>query len=534
MKQLARVFNRRPVYRQKSIVDWPLPDQLIGLEIEAENIKGIQQWPDDASLSMYWKRVPDGSLQRGNEYVLLQPVSGSMLGGAIQAFFSSGKLVRDPAGSTHIHLNMMDEDDTVDGLRNLCILMYLFEELLFVVGDPGRAACGYTNRLITAPERILRTIFSPELDEKPQLLAHVFAHSSNSRYYGFNMQALGKHGTVEFRYFPTATSAEELTGWIKLLMSFKKAAVQLGSVVGIESMLANENNYVAFVNEHFGQWYEQFLATTPYEQARRTMNTLRAMNSGICQPQDANVSIEKLKNSKRFSKFFTRVKKEEASPPVVRPDKIHAVNGNTTLPDRVEGFDRTLKHIMLYDSSMYVWLEDNGGWIPVDGYGIYNRLSGGMTSRTDDYVTWDTTLIEMMREEVTARRDSGELTPRRYDYAMLTIRELADWIVNIVQFYRSGGKLKRRADGVYRIKHVPLQAIQSVPEDSSAFETSVSDWGDPYRPGPDDYDEDEEEEYEEEEEEEGFDEQPVTTSTESPISYREGSTTAIQNDGGTF
>lgn len=476
MKQLARVFNRKPLYRKKSAVDWPLPDQLVGLEVEAENIRGIQVWPNEEAFRMYWKRVSDGSLQRGNEYVLTAPLSGNMLGGAIQSFFSTGKLVRDPAGSTHIHLNMMDEDDTVDGLRNLCILMYLFEELLFVVGDPGRAACGYTNRLITAPERFLRTIFSPELDEKPQLLSHVFSSDGSNRYYGFNMQALGKHGTVEFRYFPTATNAEELINWVKLLMSFKKAALSLNNVAGIERVLSSENDYLAFVNENFGTWYEQFLSTTPYAQARRTMDTIRAMNSGISQPQDANVSVDRLRKSARFSKFFTRLKKELVPEPVVRPDKIHCILRGEPLPEKAADFDGTLKHIMLHDHSIYIWHHLTSGWVPIDGYGMYHRITGSNFSNgIDDYVTWDDELITILKQAVDDRRASTTMTHRVYESAMLTIREFADWIVNIRSFYKNGGKVSKvKRDGVYRLQHTQLPALWSMPEDPHAFNITAT------------------------------------------------------------
>lgn len=476
MKQLARVFNRKPLYRKKAAVEWPLPDQLVGLEVEAENVRGIQSWPAEEAFQMYWRRVSDGSLQRGNEYVLSAPLSGNMLGGAIQSFFSTGKLVRDPAGSTHIHLNMMDEDDTVDGLRNLCILMYLFEELLFVVGDPGRAACGYTNRLITAPERFLRTIFSPELDEKPQLLSHVFSSDGSSRYYGFNMQALGKHGTVEFRYFPTATNAEELTNWVKLLMSFKKAALTLNNVAGIERVLSSENDYLAFVNENFGTWYEQFLATIPYAQARRTMDTIRAMNSGISQPQDANVSVDKLRKSARFSKFFTRLKKEPVPEPVVRPDKIHVVLRGEGLPEKVADFDGTLKHIMLYDHSIYIWHHHNSGWVPIDGYSTYHRISGGtFVVGMDDYVTWDDELIAMMRQAVDEKRVTATMTNRVYEGIMMIVRDFADWTVNIISFYKTGGKVSKvKRDGVYRVQHTQLPSLWSQPEDPSAFNITAT------------------------------------------------------------
>lgn len=486
MKQLAKVFNRNPVYRKKSTVDWPLPEQLVGLEVEAENIRNIQVWPDEAGFGMYWRRTSDGSLQRGNEYVLAQPQSGDALGGAIQSFFSTGKLMRDPAGSTHIHLNMMGEDDTVDGLRNLCVLMYLFEELLFVVGDPGRAACGYTNRLITAPEQVLRTIFNPLLDEKPQMLAHVFSDmSGGSRYYGFNMKALGKHGTVEFRYFPTATSAEELINWIKLLMSFKKAAINLGTVAGIERMLASEDTYLEFVNENFGAWYEQFLATIPYSQASSTLNTICAMHSGILQQQDVNVNLDKLKNSIRFGKFFTRRAAKEAAPEkAVYPDKIHCLSRGELLPENVEGFDGSLKHLMIYDSSIYIW-KTNGGWQDVDGYSMYSRACTGDTGFVDEYITWNSHLITLMQAAFEARQAAEPLSTVRYNNIRSVLIEFRDWIINI-ETMRANGLLpsRNKRDGVYRLKSIPLNCMWATPEDSSLYDNPPVEQGD--------YDEDEE------------------------------------------
>lgn len=505
MKQLARVFNRKPLYYKKSAVDWPLPDQLVGLEVEAENIRGIQEWPDESSFRMYWKRVNDGSLQRGFEYVLTQPMAGDTLGGAIQCLFTTGKLMRDPAGSTHIHLNMMNEDDTVDGLRNLCIFMYLFEELLFTVGDPGRAACGFTNRLITAPERFLRTILSPKLDENPQLLSNVFCgEEGNTRYYGFNMQSLSKHGTVEFRYFPTATNAEELINWIKLLMSFKKAAVEISNVQSIELMLSSENSYAAFVNENFGTWYEVFLSTIPYAKAKRTMDTIRAMSNGISHPQVTTVNVDKLRDSTRFKKFFASNKKQPDPIPVIRPDVIHYLpETSMTLPERTgDSFDRSLKHIMIYDTGLYVWAS-GVGWDNLDGYGIYNRLVSGHTHRhveMDDYVTWDHTLIALMREAVNAKR--AEITGHKYTRVMSVIDAFAEWVGSIVHYYESGAGRRQPSDGVYRVKHTKLSALWDGPVSGEGIEARLGRPGG-IRPGshgelyPEPYDEDEDDDVEE-------------------------------------
>lgn len=502
MKQLAKVFNRQPFYRKKTATDWPLPEQLVGLEIEAENIRGNQSYPNERDITLYWRGINDGSLQRGREWVLNTPMSGGELGGAISAFFNSGQLVRDPAGSTHIHLNMMDEMDTVDGLRNLCVLIYLFEEVLFAVGDRGRAACGYTNRLLSAPERFIRTIFSPHLETSPQLLAHVFGEEGASRYYGFNMQALGRHGTVEFRYFPTATNAEELTSWVKLVMTFKKAAVELHSVPAVYSVLASETDYMDFVNRYFGQWYELFLTTIPYSRARENLTAIQAISAGIAAELDVSVNVSKLKEG-RLRKFFVKVPAKAVAPePIIRPDYIHVlpdVRGAKT-PDNLEGFDRDAKHFLMWGGAAFVWSKDHG-WMTADGYSIYSRMVNehADTRFEDDYITYDLDLIAILNEKLLAAEG---LDARNTMIIKRGIEEFEEWTRHMVEIKRSG-KVKNKRSSMYRVQFKHLNDLWSAPEPASSFEelepeeedeenhVYQEDDEDEYEPEPEPYEDDE-------------------------------------------
>src|SRR5690606_33589053 len=112
MRNVAQVLGRQP--RKKLVFDkiaWPNNDQLIGLEIEVDSVGNKRVKFPDLDYSTAWRKTNDGSLRNGYEYVLRNPLAGDALSEAIHEFFVSEPVIhRTSTGSTHIHIDMMEEN----------------------------------------------------------------------------------------------------------------------------------------------------------------------------------------------------------------------------------------------------------------------------------------------------------------------------------------------------------------------------------------------------------------------------------------
>jgi hypothetical protein len=71
------------------------------------------------------------------------------------------------------------------------------------------------------------------------------------------LNAIAKYGSIEFRYFPTCSNAEELVSWINLVQSFAAAAEGIGNLGALTQAVATEASYNAMLNKYF----QPFVAT---------------------------------------------------------------------------------------------------------------------------------------------------------------------------------------------------------------------------------------------------------------------------------
>ena len=216
MQLVGEFLNRgvRGKFQVESSIQLPLPDALMGVEVEVDQDTSTEvTFPSDYYPE--WQQKGDGSLVNGYEYVLSFPLAGNALVSAIHKLYQEPTSVkRTFTGSTHIHIDMMD-NVSIDALRTLVLMTYALENILYAAGDLSRQWCGFANRLTSAPSEMLEHILAIED-------VNTFNYNVNDigRYYGLNLQALLKYGSAEFRYFPTAESAEELLRWVKLVQLF--------------------------------------------------------------------------------------------------------------------------------------------------------------------------------------------------------------------------------------------------------------------------------------------------------------------------
>lgn len=309
MRTLAEVWERTPRRGWDLEVQWRDPKQLIGIEIEAEHTN-TTSLPSASAVSPAWECGSDGSLRNGYEYRLSSPLNGSALSNAIQQFFAEpNRIERALTSGTHIHLDMMEETTSIASVQALVLLVYILEPAIYRIVDAGREWCGYTNGLETAPPALLGAVLTDNLDDNPSVLRQIAGVGKQYKYYGLNIQPLSKFGSVEFRYFPTATSSAEMIDWVQLVQSFKVAAVTLGGKSGVSEMLLTVSSYEDAVRTYLPEWADRVLSTVPYDLAvKRYHQALFTHQSSKAAHVQFNPAIMR---STQFRKFAGKAIKYE-------------------------------------------------------------------------------------------------------------------------------------------------------------------------------------------------------------------------------
>lgn len=193
-----------------------------GVELELENIDydEVNSMPWN-----HWDMHGDGSLQEdGREFVFNEPKAGQQVIEAINEFYRNG--VDATAGlrtSSHIHINASDM--TVGELRAMMVISYTVEAALFRWIGENRKWCGYAMPLSEMPSDRLRKMLIG--NNQRVVFQAISAQRNNDRYYGVNMAAIGKHGTVEYRHFPGKPAREELENWLDFVRAMKRAGQTL-------------------------------------------------------------------------------------------------------------------------------------------------------------------------------------------------------------------------------------------------------------------------------------------------------------------
>lgn len=345
MSNLASLMGKpvRKFPRTKNIL-WPIPQQMIGIEVEAEANEGCRL-PDDGLV--YWEAENDGSLLHGREYILARPLRGKDLSKAIVELFSPPVVLkRSTTGSTHIHLDMTEEKTTAETVKSLVLMAYCLEPVLFAIGDPAREWCGYTNKLISAPDVLLGAIMSSTEDNNFDYLKLLCIDNYNvGRYYGLNLMSLATYGSVEFRYFPTPESADELISWIKLVQMFKIAALE-NKVTDIIDIFNDEESYYHFINKYFTDWLPYFLEHAPSYQVLVTVRKALA-SANSCHFKESNeFNPDAVINNPALHKFVKKVEKEEE----VEPFPVVVVERGHSAPN-ADNFDTCT--ILVAGSELY-------------------------------------------------------------------------------------------------------------------------------------------------------------------------------------
>lgn len=223
-KSVSSIFGSRELCVPKDDGKWVSSKEYIGLEIETENtlIK------DKTLIARSgWTVHRDGSLKVGGlEFVFDKPRAGSEITASLDGFFARPPSVTFDSSARagiHIHINWSD-GATLSSIYRLIALMYCIEPAIFEMVDLGRKYCGYCAPLTELTDANIRTVMTTE-SASHMITALKGGGGGNRRYFGTNLLSLFKHGTVEFRYFPSVNDREKVETWINMVMLIKQFCV---------------------------------------------------------------------------------------------------------------------------------------------------------------------------------------------------------------------------------------------------------------------------------------------------------------------
>lgn len=228
---LARILNKSKG-KQSYITDsrWVLPASFIGLEHEYEGV--LESTLPNHSFANFWAYHEEQSLKdHGAEYVFTDPLFGIDATNALEWLVSYAKASKWKCTKrTGIHVHLDVRDLSVPQLAGLCILYGALERLLYRwIGD-ARDVSHFCIPLYRSDEAlseacgIIRSALNDEKDDghTALLMADKF-----ERYAGFNLQALAKFGSLEFRQLQTTHDLTRIVDWVNIIMSLKAASFKL-------------------------------------------------------------------------------------------------------------------------------------------------------------------------------------------------------------------------------------------------------------------------------------------------------------------
>jgi hypothetical protein len=227
---LKALVNKPALMTHKEDSFWPIPDQFMGVEIEIEGYDADDLTRHIVNGEPYWAQHRDGSLRGRNavELVLNQPMMGNNLKEAIHYYFRTFKTVTpSPRTSIHIHVNMLQDEESLEGLKNMVILYYMYEDAFFAIADENRKWNGYCNPFSDQPPDILKALMQHEDINTVARVLRNSAEVNQNRYYGLNINALQRYGTLEFRHLPLITDESKLLDWMKMIMELKLAGSRM-------------------------------------------------------------------------------------------------------------------------------------------------------------------------------------------------------------------------------------------------------------------------------------------------------------------
>ncbi len=196
-------------------------DNLIGIEVEALNIPNILWENNDLRM---WRVVEEGSVRRGGEFVLRQPLGGVDLTKALielEEVCRGYKINFDHQTSLHIHID--SRDININQFQNIISIYTLFEPALFEQCGKEREDNIFCLSVNNAPTNFIDLTQNLQQAFKINTINNLYNNiNSAPRYCGLNIASLAKFGSIEFRGHYGTGNRKTISNWINILLLIKK------------------------------------------------------------------------------------------------------------------------------------------------------------------------------------------------------------------------------------------------------------------------------------------------------------------------
>lgn len=178
-----------------------------------------------------WRVKGDGSLDCTGVEVVTPPITLAdmpTLRAVLTALQEAGAHTRSGRCGTHVHVDATHFDPRT--LANLCTLVYRHEAHIYKALDITETrALNYTRPHYEYAVQAVRK----EAGKKTATTASVaeaWYDDTGSRYYGLNLCAYRRHGTVEFRYFNGTLDPDQVEAYVTLVLALAQCALTKRSV----------------------------------------------------------------------------------------------------------------------------------------------------------------------------------------------------------------------------------------------------------------------------------------------------------------
>jgi hypothetical protein len=264
--------------------------QLLGVELEVEYRDG-NRIDGGRYVEDFWRNESDGSIMEGREWVLRRPMCGDELRRAVYEIYNGSNVGDYYTTGTHIHVNMVEANTTFLSIKKLVMLMYLMEEYIYACQAKGRDSSAFCHPMQSYGAHKLATLLKVREDDSDayyDVRQSVLDYNESCKYMGLNLSPLNRYGTVEFRYFTTATSATELITYINICIACKKAIKTYDELL---ELTQDEQSWNAFLDENFPLWASEWKEAVSFDTIKYKFKSVVVANASASVPEQLTFKL---------------------------------------------------------------------------------------------------------------------------------------------------------------------------------------------------------------------------------------------------
>jgi hypothetical protein len=243
-------------------------DGLFGVEIEMEGrnlpVNGI-----DEEFDKFWLVEHDGSLNAdGKEYIFRLPLNLDDGGvkNALDVYKKNceqAKAVLKPSFRAGVHTHYNIQKYSPLELLTLITTYYMLEDYFLWWSGPGRKGNHFCLGVKEAEAQIQKLFEACNKRDWRHL------NTDNIRYAGLNLNAMFKHGSIEFRSMRSTADNEEILMWVRLIDQLAKGAKKFASpldvITGVSQMNGDPDVFLKFVMEDLAKEFQPFKEVNIWE-----------------------------------------------------------------------------------------------------------------------------------------------------------------------------------------------------------------------------------------------------------------------------